>query len=161
VAKDKKKKKSKMKSVAAPVSSSRTGRTLKSLSDSQVVADVVAAALVATASALKDAKKAQRLAASAGDELAKLSKKSARQGSAMWQLALDVGRHALDTLSSEIASKGAPKAAKKAKPRKAATTRKPAAKARAASAQKTVKSTKPPKSRAKKPAARRSRARPN
>ena len=116
MAKDKKKKKSKKKGVVAAVSSSKTAKTLKSLSDNPLVADVVAAALVATASALKDAKKAQRLAASAGEELEKLSKKGARQGSAMWQLALDVGRHALATLSDEIA----PKASKTAKPAKAA-----------------------------------------
>lgn len=76
-------------------------KTVHSLSQNPMVADVVAAALVATASALKDSNKARRLAEYAGDELEALSKKSAERGNAMWKLALDIGRHALETFASE------------------------------------------------------------
>ena len=58
---------------------------------------MVAAALVAMASALKDSDKARRLANDAGDQLGELSKKSAKQGNAMWDLALDIGRRTLET----------------------------------------------------------------
>ena len=143
MAKDKKKKKSKKKGVIASVSASATGKKLKSLSDNPLVADVVAAALVATASAIKDAKKARRLAASAGDELEKLSKKGAAQGNAMWQLALDIGRHAMDTLSAEMAVKPG----KAAKPRKAA--KAPRAAKPARPAKKTVRKSTAKTSRAK------------
>jgi hypothetical protein len=69
-----------------------------------LVADVVAAALVATASALKDTRTAHRLAAEAGDELEQLSKKSARRGSELWQLALDIGRRSLEELADSGSS---------------------------------------------------------
>jgi hypothetical protein len=103
VSKDKKKKK---KDKAGKSGSFK--KTVHSLSQNPMVADVVAAALVATASALKDSNKARRLAEYAGDELEALSKKSAQRGNAMWKLALDVGRHALETFASE-----APEAAKR------------------------------------------------
>jgi hypothetical protein len=74
-------------------------RTIKDWSQNPMVADVVAAALVATASALKDSRKAHRLAANAGDELEKLSKKGAERGNAMWQLALEIGRRSLEELA--------------------------------------------------------------
>ena len=48
---------------------------------------------------MKDSRKAQRLAAEAGDELEKLSKKGAERGNAMWQLALEVGRRSLEELA--------------------------------------------------------------
>src|SRR3954453_1574292 len=88
VAKDKKKKNK------GGSTGGKAAKRLKALTENRIVADVVAAALVATASALKDSNKARQLAASAGDELEKLSKKSAAQGNAMWQLALDIGRRA-------------------------------------------------------------------
>jgi hypothetical protein len=53
------------------------------------------------ASALKDSDKARKLATDAGDQLNALSKTGAKQGSAMWDLALDVGRRALETLAGE------------------------------------------------------------
>jgi hypothetical protein len=74
-------------------------RKLKDWSQNPLVADVVAAALVATASALKDSRKAQRLAAEAGDEIEKLSKKGAERGSALWQMALEIGRRSLEEIS--------------------------------------------------------------
>ena len=99
MSKDKKKKKNKKDSAASPAVS------LKVLASNPLVADVVAAALVATASALKDSNKARRLAEDAGDELAALSKKSAAKGNVLWQLALDIGRQALDTLTENPPAK--------------------------------------------------------
>ena len=86
----------------------------------------MAAALVATAAALKDSKRAHALAADAADELTKLSKSSSKTGSAMWQLALQVGRQSLEALldggkadgdgerdrKQAVASKSPPKAQK-------------------------------------------------
>lgn len=91
---------------------------LKAFADNRIVADVVAAALVATASALKDSKKAQRLASTASDELEKLSKKGAEQGNAMWKLALDIGRRALDEIAGGSKAPKTPKAPKAPKPPK-------------------------------------------
>jgi hypothetical protein len=55
------------------------------------------------ASALKDSDKARKLAGDAGDRLNALSKAGAKQGNPMWDLALDVGRRALETLAGEEA----------------------------------------------------------
>ena len=96
---------------------------LEALSKNPFVADVVTAALVATAAAFKDSKKARALAASAGDELEALAKEGAERGSAMWKLALEVGRRAIDTLAGEEAKPAktpkAPKAPKASKGPKA------------------------------------------
>lgn len=97
VAKDKKKKKKNK--------SGNATKTLKALSQNPVVADIVAAALVATASALKDSKRAQQLATEAGDELAKLSKAGAEKGNALWEMALQIGRRSLEALTTEDAPK--------------------------------------------------------
>ena len=115
MAKDKKEKKDKKGGKAGKNSAAKT---LKALAQNPLVADVVAAALVATSAALKDSKKAQRLAAEAGDELEALAKKGAEQGKAMWQLALQIGRRALDELTAEPAEAAKPKPA--AKPKAAA-----------------------------------------
>ena len=106
MSKDKKKKKDKK--------GGKTGKkgaeTLKQLAQNPIVADVVAAALVGMASALKDTDKARRLANKAGDQLNALAKTKAGKGNAMWDLALDVGRRTLDTLADELKDKGkAPK----------------------------------------------------
>ena len=119
MAKDKKKKdKKKDKSTASGKkarSRTATGAArLKKLTENPLVADVVAAALVATAAALKDSKTARRLAAQAGDELDELTKEGADRGAALWKLAMDVGRRSLETLASEAKTKRA-----KAKPRSA------------------------------------------
>src|SRR3954454_14616362 len=114
VAKTKKKKKDKaLKSVSGAKPSKMTKR-LQQLSNQPLVADIVAAALVATASALKDSKRAKALAASAGDELEHLPKEGAERGNAMWKLALEVGRRAIDTIAGEEAKPRKPKAAKPA-----------------------------------------------
>lgn len=98
-----------------------SGGTLKRLAENPLVADVVAAALVATASALKDSKKAHALAAAAGDEIEKLAKSGARDGAALWGMALEIGRRAVES----FAPADAPKPARRksaAKPGKAGTT---------------------------------------
>ena len=134
--KDKKKKKDKKKSPAGTASA-----TLRTLSKNPLVADVVAAALVATASALKDTNKARRLAEEAGDELRTLAKEGADRSNAMWQLALQVGRHAVETLAKE-ASMAAKKPAKRSKPSKPAKVPKRPTATRAAKASKPAKSPK-------------------
>jgi hypothetical protein len=114
VAKDKKKKDRK--------SSKKSGGTLKALAQNPLVADVVAAALVATASALKDSKRARALASEASDELAKLSKSGAKTGEALWDMALQIGRRSLEALKTEDK---APKPAKpKTRPKSKPATRK-------------------------------------
>ena len=118
MAKDKKKKKNGKKSDGA----NKAKAGLKSIAQNPLVADVVAAALVATAAAIKDNRKARQLAEQASDELSALAKEGAEKGNAMWQLALEVGRRAVDTLVGEAPAKPAKpaKAAKPAKPVKAA-----------------------------------------
>src|SRR5690348_8435100 len=103
VSKDKKKKKDKK----AKKAGAAKGSTLRALAQNPLVADVVAAALVATASALKDSKKARRLATQAADELGKLSKVGAEQGNALWDMALQIGRRSLEALTAEDAPKRA------------------------------------------------------
>ena len=100
--KDKKKKsKDKKKGKSGPA---KAVKTIKALADNSLVADIVAAALVGMASALKDSEKAKKLASKAGDELGKMAKSNARQGGAMWDLALNIGRQTLDTLAAEAKS---------------------------------------------------------
>ena len=76
-------------------------KTMKALADNPLVADIVAAALVGMAAALKDSDKAKKLAGKASDQLGKMNKTSAKQGGAMWDLALNVGRQALEALAEE------------------------------------------------------------
>jgi hypothetical protein len=104
VSKDKKKKDGKKGKKNGGLVSPKTAKSRKALSENPMVADVVAAALVSMAAALKDSEKARRLANDAGEQLSALSKKSSKQGNAMWDLALDVGRRALETLAGEEAS---------------------------------------------------------
>jgi hypothetical protein len=125
MSKDKKKKKA-----------AKAGATLKRLAKNPMVADVVAAALVATASALKDSKRARQLALDTGDELRKLAKKGSEDGSALWEMALQIGRRSLDALVSDGAKAPKPKAKTKAKAKPAA--KKPAAKKPAAAARKST-----------------------
>ena len=79
-------------------------KSLKALADNPLVADIVAAALVGMAAALKDSEKAKKLAGRAGDELGKMAKNNAKQGGAMWDLALNIGRQTLDALAAEARS---------------------------------------------------------
>jgi hypothetical protein len=103
VSKDKKKKKKDKKhDGSSPLEGvTKATKSLKALAENPLVADVVAAALVATAAALKDSKKARQLADQAGDQLGDVAEGSADRGAAMWQLALEVGRRALDALGAE------------------------------------------------------------
>ncbi len=119
MSKDKKKKKKDKKGA-------KRQSTLKTLAANPLVADIVASALVATASALRDSKRARALASDAADELAKLSKAGAKSGEALWDMALQIGRRSLETLTAEEAPK--PKKAKAA-PKKTAR-KKPAASAK-------------------------------
>lgn len=99
------------KAVAGPKVSKKLGKGLKNASQNPLVADVIAAALVATAAALKDSNKARQLAAHGADELEKLAKASGDRGNAMWLLALDVGRRALEevTKGNKAPKKSGPK----------------------------------------------------
>jgi hypothetical protein len=95
----------------------QTVKRLQSLAENPMVANIVASALVATAAAIKDPAKARRLAAQTGDQLTDLAKDGVDRGNAMWQLALDVGRRALE----EFGVKDVPKVVRKVAPvRKAA-----------------------------------------
>jgi len=106
VSKDKKKKqkpddkadKGKKKGKSGPA---KAVKTVKALAENPLVADIVAAALVGMAAALKDSDKAKKLAGKASDQLGKMNKTSAKQGGAMWDLALNVGRQALEALAEE------------------------------------------------------------
>ena len=109
MAKDKKNKKK-----DKPSAAGKTAKRLKAMAQNPLAADIVAAALVATAAALKDSNKARRLAGQAGDQLAELAKEGADRGNAMWQLALDVGRRALEELSGKDTAKVARKTVKSA-----------------------------------------------
>jgi hypothetical protein len=120
MSKDKKKKKKDKKGDKGSIAEKASNR-FQALTENPLVADVVAAALVATASALKDSQKARRLAEHAGDELEALSKKHADRGNAMWKLALDIGRQALETFAAEPAP--APKPPSDAKTKAAKKTR--------------------------------------
>jgi hypothetical protein len=114
VAKDKKKKKSGKKVGGAPkAKATKAAKRLESLARNPLVAEIVAAALVATAAALKNPDKARQLASQAGDELNALAKAGSERGNAMWQLALDIGRRSLDALAGDDTPKG--KSARKPK----------------------------------------------
>lgn len=141
MAKDKKKKKDKK------ASGGKTTSSLKALAQNPLVADVVAAALVATASALKDSKRARALASDVGDELAKLSRAGTRQGEALWDMAVQIGRRSLQAaMSGDDGRKGGePKPNPSPKPKP-----KPKSKAAAKAASKAKSAAK--KSSKKKPA---------
>ena len=128
MAKDKKKKKAKKKADGVR----KAAGSFKALAQNPLVADVVAAALVATASALKDSRRARALASEAGEELGKLSKAGAEAGNALWDMALQIGRRSVEALTSEEARK-ALGAKSKAKPKGAA---KPTARAKKSSGKK-------------------------
>ena len=91
-------------------------RAAKLVQDHPVAAEVVAAALVAAAAALKDPAKARAMAAAAADELTAMGKDAASKGSALWKLALDIGRHSVEALGAEGAAE--PVQPTRRKPRK-------------------------------------------
>ncbi len=104
--KDKKKHDKKGVSAIRVKAPKKATKSLQAISENPLVAQVVAAALVAMASALKDSDKARRLASDAGEQLNALSKASAKQGNVMWDLALEVGRRTVETLTSEERGSG-------------------------------------------------------
>jgi hypothetical protein len=109
VSKDKKKKDKKHKKVDGGELSKapkKAAKGLQAIAQNPLIADVVAAALISMAAALKDSDKARRIASDAGEQLGELSKKGAKQGNAMWDLALDIGRRALETIAGEESTTG-------------------------------------------------------
>lgn len=73
------------------------------LASSPLVAEVVAAALVATAAAIRDPKKARQIASATGDELRGAAGGEPGQGSALWNLAKEVARRSLEAVRHENA----------------------------------------------------------
>lgn len=88
-------------------------RTVK-LVNNPLVADLVAATLVAAAAALRDSKKARALAEAGADEISKAGKQIGEKGGELWRLAQDVARRSLETIGAEEAPE-LPKAKKPAK----------------------------------------------
>jgi len=129
MAKKKKGKKERKSAKSAKSGATTAVKRLKALSKNPLVADVVAAALVATAAALKDSKRARALAEEAGDEIARLSKACAAKGSALWDMALEIARRSVEamTADSQPPAKRKPATAKKAKPASKSSKRKPPA----------------------------------
>ena len=101
--KDKKKKKDakkdgpdKMKKVVK-----RATKKAAKIAQNPVVAEVVAATLVAAAAAIRNPKKAREIALAAGDELGNAAKGAAGQGGAFWQLAMDVAKRSVEALGDD------------------------------------------------------------
>ena len=95
-------------------------KTVQAVTDHPVVAEVVAATLVAAAAALKNPQKARQLAESAGEELAAVGKGAAGKGADLWQLALEIARRSVAAVGgdNEAAPADSGKKAKKAKKNK-------------------------------------------
>ncbi len=95
-------------------------KTVKAAADHPLVAEVVAAALVGAAAALKNPAKARQLAESAADEITDAGKNTGAKGGALWLLALDIARRSVNSLAGEGTGGKAKKAKKdgNAKPAK-------------------------------------------
>lgn len=76
------------------------------LAQSPVVAEIVAASLVAAAAAIKNPAKARAMAASAADELKSVGKSATDKNNPFWQLALDIARRSIDSLGADVPAKG-------------------------------------------------------
>lgn len=120
MAKGKKAKKKAIKSAA------KARDKIKSVAMNPMVQEVVAAALVGTAAALKDNKKARAMAEQAGEHLEKLAGEGAQKGRALWALALDVAKRAGDIVQEGSQAAKASKPGKRTKPAKSAKAAKPA-----------------------------------
>ncbi len=70
------------------------------LASNPFVTEIVAAALVSAAAALRDPKKARAMAASVGDELEAASRQAKSGSGAFWQLALEVARRSVEAVGS-------------------------------------------------------------
>ncbi len=90
-------------------------KTVKAAADHPLVAEVVAAALVGAAAALKNPAKARELAASAADEITAAGKKTNAKGAALWLLALDIARRSVNSMAGEGAATKAKKTGKSPK----------------------------------------------
>jgi hypothetical protein len=77
------------------------GKKMAELASNPVVAEVVAATLVAAAAALRSPDKARALAESARNDLSSLGKGAAAKNNPFWQLALDVAQKSVDTLGRD------------------------------------------------------------
>lgn len=99
--------------VAKAVKKAKTAAS--KIKQNPVVAEIVAAALVATAAALKDPQKARRIAAEAGDELKRAGAKAGRKSDAFWNLALDIARRSVDSLGGGDETGAPPRKAKSKK----------------------------------------------
>jgi hypothetical protein len=108
VSKDKKSKKSGKKAKKREEATGSLGgvaKGLKTIADNPLVAEVVVAALLAAAAALKDSKKVRKLADVAGEKLDATAKEGADRSGPMWQMALEVGRRTLDAMANETSNK--------------------------------------------------------
>ena len=99
---DKKVKKSAVKApttlVKKALKATKPRKIVKAAKEHPMIAEVIAAALVATAAALKNPDKARRLAEDARDELTKIGQAGAEGSSELWQLAVEIGRRAIDSI---------------------------------------------------------------
>ena len=108
MAKDKKKAKGKKAKTANPGKKFRkaTERAAK-LAANPIVAEIVAAALIAAAAAVRNPDKARSVAKAAGDELSGAAKTVTRQGGAFWSLAVDIARRSVEALAKDGGGKSA------------------------------------------------------
>lgn len=97
--KDKPDKPAKRAKVATAVASAKAAAG--KIGDNPMVAEVVAAALVATAAALRNPKQARRMASEAAGELEGALKDGGEKSGAFWQLALDVARRSIEALEAD------------------------------------------------------------
>lgn len=144
MAKDKKKDK-KTGGARMPKQLRKIGKQAMKLADNPVVSEVVAAALLSAAAALRENDGARRKAVKAGkvalDAAEGLTRDSGKTGDKLRKLALDLARRTLDNWDRDDAPAAAPpKPAKPPNPPKPAKPRKPAKPAKSA---KPVKSRKP------------------
>ena len=75
------------------------------IAQNPIVAEVVAATLVAAAAAIRNPKKAREIALAAGDEIGGAAKTATGQGGAFWQLAMDVAKRSVDALAEDQGKK--------------------------------------------------------
>lgn len=91
---------------SAPRKRVRVAKAVKAkaaeLASNPLVAEVVAATLVAAAAALKNPQKARALAGATAEELQGLAGSSKSKSGVLWALALDVARRSLESAGSAV-----------------------------------------------------------
>ncbi len=124
--------KKKIAGVRVPKKIRKLGAKAMDLAQEPVVADIVAAALLSAAAALrdgKDARRAAKAAGAAGAEAAKAAGEAAREagkvGDSLRKLAFDLARRTLDSWDSPAKGAKPPKSPKPPKPPKAPKPAKP------------------------------------